>query len=108
MGLMRIEETKDGASNFLPQSHSSKTRAVLIILAALAIGEIYSIARITTVRQTLENQQALMRKQLDTELSTKIASLEDSNAQQLNALRTELDQTASRMGSTGQELNRAR
>jgi hypothetical protein len=105
---MNIEETKDGASNSLPQSYSFRTAAVLIILATLAIGEIYSIARITTVRQALENQQALMRKQLNTEFSGKIAGLEDSNAQQLNALRAELDQTASRMGSTGQELNHAR
>lgn len=79
-----------------------------MILAILAIGEIYSIARISTVRQALENQQALMRKELDTRFSSQLAALEDSNAQQLNALRTELDQTAGRMGSTGQELNHAR
>jgi hypothetical protein len=105
---MNVEETKDDAIKLLRQSYNSRITAALIILAILAIGEIYSIARINTVRHALENQQALMRKQLDTEFSSKIAGLEDSNAQQLNALRTDLDQTASRMGSTGQELNRAR
>jgi hypothetical protein len=105
---MNVEETKDDAIKLLRQSYNSRITAALIILAILAIGEMYSIARISTVRHALENQQALMRKQLDTEFSSKIAGLEDSNAQQLNALRTDLDQTASRMGSTGQELNRAR
>lgn len=105
---MTTEETKHNGSSFPRQSYSPKTRAVIIILAMLAIGEIYSITRISTVRQALESQQALMRKELDTQFSSKIAGLEESNAQQLNALRTELDQTASRMGSTGQELNRAR
>jgi len=105
---MTTEETKDNGSSFPRQSYSPKTRAVIIILAMLAIGEIYSITRISTVRQALESQQALMRKELDTQFSSKIAGLEESNAQQLTTLRTELDQTASRMGSTGQELNRAR
>jgi len=102
---MSIEETKDDAST---RKYSSGSAAVLMILAILAIGEIYSIARISTVRQALENQQVLMRKELDTQFSSKLAVLEDSNAKQLNALRTELDQAAGRMGSTGQELNRAR
>jgi hypothetical protein len=105
---MSTEETKDNGSSFPRQSYSPKTRAVIIILAMLAIGEIYSITRISTVRQALESQQALMRKELDTQFSSKIAGLEESNAQQLTTLRTELDQTASRMGSTGQELKRAR
>lgn len=105
---MAIDETQNDAISFPPQNHSSRSTAVLMILAILAIGEIYSIARISTVRQALENQQALMRKELDTRFSSQLAALEDSNAQQLNALRTELDQTAGRMGSTGQELNHAR
>ena len=105
---MSIEESKDDARGFPPPSHISRFTAVHMILAILAIGEIYSIARISTVRHKLEKQQALMRQELDTQFSSKLAGLEDSNLKQLNALRTELDQTAGRMGSTGQELNRAR
>ena len=105
---MSIEETKHDARGFPPPSHISRFTAVHMILAILAIGEIYSIARIGTVRHKLEKQQALMRQELDTQFSSKLAGLEDSNLKQLNALRTELDQTAGRMGSTGQELNRAR
>ena len=105
---MSTEETKHDAGGFPPQNRVSRFTTVLVILALLAIGEIYSIARISTVRQTLEKQQGLMRQELDTQFSSKLAGLEDSNLKQLNALRTELDQTAGRMGSTGQELNRAR
>lgn len=106
---MSIDEIQDNATSYPPpQNHSSRFTAVFVILALLAIGEIYSIARISSVRQALENQQALMRKELDGQFSSKLAALEDSNAQQLGVLRTELDQTAVRMGSTGQELNHAR
>ncbi len=106
---MSIDEIQDNATSYPPpQNHSSRFTAVFVILALLAIGEIYSIARISSVRQALENQQALMGKELDGQFSSKLAALEDSNAQQLGALRTELDQTAARMGSTGQQLNHAR
>jgi hypothetical protein len=106
---MTPEDTRDDASSFPAQKYGSKLPTVLVIvIAILAIGEIYSIARISTVRKALENQQALMRKELESQFSSKFAGLEESNAQQLDALKTELDQTASRMGSTGQELNRAR
>src|SRR5215472_5935548 len=105
---MSTEETKHDTGGFPPQNHISRFTTVLVILALLAIGEIYSIARISTVRQTLEKQQALMRQELDAQFSSKLAGLEDSNLKQLTALRAELDQTAGRMGSTGQELNRAR
>ena len=105
---MSTEETKHDAGGFPPQNRVSRFTTVLVILALLAIGEIYSIARISTVRQTLEKQQGLMRQELDAQFSRKLAGVEDSNLKQLTALRAELDQTAGRMGSTGQELNRAR
>jgi len=105
---MSTEETKHDAGGFPPQNRVSRFTTVLVILALLAIGEIYSIARVSTVRQTLEKQQGLMRQELDAQFSRKLAGVEDSNLKQLTALRAELDQTAGRMGSTGQELNRAR
>jgi len=105
---MSTEETKHDAGGFPPQNRVSRFTTVLVILALLAIGEIYSIARISTVRQMLEKQQGLMRQELDAQFSRKLAGVEDSNLKQLTALRAELDQTAGRMGSTGQELNRAR
>ena len=102
---MSTEEIKDDAST---QNGSSRSTVVFIFLAVLAIGEIYSIARLSTVRRALEDQQVLMRKELNTQFSSKLGVLEDSNAKQLNALQAELDETAGHMGSTGQELTHAR
>jgi hypothetical protein len=95
--MITEEETPRRASSSAAQEQTSKFSAIFVILALLAIGEIYSIARMGSVRQALEKQQALTRHELDARLSTKLA-----------ALRAELDQTAARMGSTGRELNHAR
>ena len=105
---MGIEEIQQDTSSSPSQNHSSKFAAIFVIGALLVVGELYSIVRIGTVRQGLEKEQALMRQELDGRFSSQLAALEDSNAQQLSALRTELDQTATRMGSTGQELSHAR
>ncbi len=105
---MDIEERQHEAANSTPQNYSSRFAAVFVILAMLAICQIYTIVRISTMRQALENRQTLMRQELEGRFSSKLAVLEDSNAQQLSALREELNQTATRMGSTGQELNHAR
>ncbi len=82
--------------------------AIVVVLALLAIGEIYGLTRISAVRDSLETQQAAMRKEIDGQLTGRLARLESANAQQLSALRADLDQTAERMGSTGKELNHAR
>jgi hypothetical protein len=105
---MGMEKIQQDTSSSPSQSYSSKFAAIFVIVALLVVGEIYSIVRIGTVRQGMDKQQALMRQELDGRFSSQLAALEDSNAQQLSALRTELDQTATRMGSTGQELNHAR
>jgi len=105
---MAIDDISSDRSHVPPQNHSSKFSVVFVLLAVLAVGEIYSIVRTNSARRALENQQVLMRKEMDDQFSSKLATLEDSNAQQLGALRAELDQTANRMGSTGKELNRAR
>jgi hypothetical protein len=46
--------------------------------------------------------------QFQDDLSRRLNALEQSNMQELSALKEELDATAQRMGSTGQELTRAR
>jgi len=87
----------------------------LLFLAAvlfLAIGQIYGLAKISSLRKSLEAQQAATRKELTAQfqddLSRRLNALEQSNMQELSALKEELDATAQRMGSTGQELTRAR
>lgn len=85
---------------------------IFVILAVLVIGEIYTLARISSVRTSLEAQQVATQRSLSTQLdqhfSNQIAALQNSNAQQLEALRRELGTASKRVGSTGKELRRAR
>lgn len=92
--------------------HTFKFVLIFVVLAALAIGEIFTLARISSVRTALEAQQAKLQQtlstQLDQEYSSKFAALEASNARQLEALRQQLETASKRSGSTGKELRRAR
>ena len=95
--------------------HTGKFFLIFLVLAALAVAEIYTLSqlsKISSLRDSLEAQQAQARKQLSAELqeqlSGRLAAVERSNAQRLNALKDELDAAAKRMGKTGGELRRAR
>jgi len=85
---------------------------IFVILAVLVIGEMYTIARINSVRTSLEAEQVATQRALSTQLdqrfSNQIAALQNSHAQQLESLQQELEAASKRMGSTGKELRRAR
>jgi hypothetical protein len=84
---------------------------IFVVLAALIAGEIYSIRKISTTRDSLEAQQAQTHKQLadiQDQLTSRLSAIENSNAQQFDALKNELDSSAKRLGATGGELKRAR
>jgi hypothetical protein len=89
-----------------------KFALVFVALAALAVGELYTLSRIGTIRETLEAQQTAMQKtlsaQVDQQLTTKITALETSNAQQFDTLRKDLAVASKRTGSSGRELRKAR
>jgi hypothetical protein len=93
-------------------SQTLKFVLVFVALAALAIGEVYTLSRIGTIRESLEAQQAAMQKtlsaQVDTQLNSRITALETSNAQQLEEVRKEIETASKRSGSAGKELRRAR
>ena len=96
-----------------PESNQTgKFIAIFVVLAGLAIGQIFTLSRMSTVRESLEAQQATMQKnlsaQIDTQFSTRMASLESSNAQQLEALHKEIDGASKRSGTAGRELRKAR
>ncbi len=88
--------------------HSGKFAIGFVILAALVIGEVYTLSQMTSLRGWLDTQQTKTRKQLEDEFSGKFDALERSNAQRLDALKTELDDAGKRMGKTGGEVRRAR
>jgi len=93
-------------------SQTGKFIAVFVVLAGLAIGQIFTLSRLSTVRQSLEAQQAAMQKnlsaQIDQQFSTRMATLESSNAQQLEALQKEIENASKRSGTAGRELRKAR
>jgi len=97
-----------------PEGSSSQGKFLIIfvVLAALIAGEIYSIRKINSTRESLEAQQAQTHKQLAAEfqdqLTSRLSAIENSNAQQFDALKNELDSSAKRLGATGGELKRAR
>jgi hypothetical protein len=91
---------------------NGKFLLIFLVLAVLAIGEIYTIHRINSTRGALEAQQAQTRTQLSAELQDQLAgrlsAIENTNAKQFEALKAELDSAAKRMGATGGEMKRAR
>ena len=90
-----------------PESSGSHGKFLLIFLAlaALVVGEIYTIHKINSMRDVLEAQQTQTRKQLRAEfqdqLTGRLSAIENTNAQQMDALKDELDAAAKRVGATG-------
>lgn len=83
---------------------------VFVVLGLLVLGEVYSFTKLGSIG-TVQTQQASLQKQVQDsrdQLASKLSSLEDANAQQLDALRSELDTTSKRMGSSGNALARAK
>jgi hypothetical protein len=109
---MAIDEVKSegspsqysgGSSN-----HTSIFMVIFLIMAGLLVGEVYSIKQTDSLRDATTAAQAKERADLEDQLSTKVAAVENSSAQALEAMKTELDHTADRMGSTGKQLGHAR
>jgi len=89
-----------------------KFAVIFVVLAGLAVGEFFAVNRTNTVRDQLTAQQNQLRDDLNGQLrdqvSNRLAAIEQQNAQELDAVKTELDGTAKRMGAQGGELKRAR
>ncbi|MGD1156785.1 MAG: hypothetical protein ABSA41_13245 [Terriglobia bacterium] len=84
---------------------------IFLVLAALAVGEIYTISRVSSLRDELVTQQNQLRKdltaQVQDQVSGRLTAMEQQTAQQLEAVKTELDKAAKRVGSQGGELHQA-
>jgi len=90
----------------------AKFLLIFVVLAALVAGEIYSFSKMNSTREALEAQQTQISKQLaaqfQDQLTSRLSAIENSNAQQFDALKDELDSAAKRLGATGGELKRSR
>jgi DNA repair exonuclease SbcCD ATPase subunit len=89
-------------------SHTQKFIALYVILAFLAVGEIYTLSQITSSRRALQSEVQKARQEMSAQLNERMVAMKEDNAQQLQGLEEELDQASKRLGSTGKELRRAR
>jgi hypothetical protein len=84
---------------------------IFLILAALAVGEIYTISRVSSLRNELVTQQNEFRKdlagQLQDQVSARLTTMEQQTTKQLEAVKTEINKAAKRVGSQGGELHKA-
>jgi hypothetical protein len=65
---------------------------VFVVLGLLVLGEIYTLAKLGTIG-SMQSEQANLRsqvQQMNQQVAAKLSSLQDANAQQLDALRAEL------------------
>jgi hypothetical protein len=85
---------------------------IAIVLTLLVIGEIVAFNKMSSLHSSMQVEDRQLHQQLAAQLtdefSGKITTLENASAQQLEALKSELDIASKRMGTTGKELGRAR
>jgi len=113
---MAIDEVPDDGRRGLgtpeARSYTGWFVAVAVVLALLVIGEIAAFNKINSLHSSIQAEDGQIHKQmvsqLTDEFSDKLSAFGKSNALQLDALKSELDAAAQRMGSTGRELSRAR
>jgi hypothetical protein len=95
-----------------PAGSGAKTILVAVALAALAVGELFTVSHMNSMRDQISKQQAQLRDdmtgQMREQVSNRLATIEQQNAEQLDAVKTELDDAAKRVGAQGGELRKAR
>ncbi len=103
--------------DFPPQSSSGskdnvKFVSIFLILAALVVGELFTVSRMNTLNQQLSQKQNQLREdltgQLRDQVSNRLSAIEQQNAQELDAVKSELDTASKRVGAQSSELKRAR
>jgi len=86
--------------------------SIFLILAALAVGEFFTVSRMSTLQEQMTARQNQMREELTgqvrDQVSRRLTAIEQQNAQELDAVKTELDAASKRVGAQGGELKRAR
>ena len=112
MAIDDVKQTKEEQvtnNNYpAPSSHTGIFAIIFLIMAALAAGEIYSINQTNKLHDSVAAAQQQTRADMEQQLSSKVAAVENSSAQALGEMKAELDHTAKSMGSTGKQLQHAR
>ena len=97
-------------------SSDGGARVILAVVAMavvlLAVGELFMVHRMNALRSEISTQQGQIRDdfngQLRNQVANRLSAMEQENAQQLEAVRTELDGASKRVGAQSGELRRAR
>ena len=96
------------------KTHGSSTLTWVVIIVGFVIFAVvagFTLDRVGTLQQQLTATQMQLRDvnaQLRDQVATRLSSIEQQNAQQLESVKAELDNAAKRVGAQGGELKRAR
>jgi hypothetical protein len=109
MAIDEVPEQQQALPMEPPYSgHTPTFLAVFVILAGLAVGEIYTLSKISSLRGSVDAQLTQTKKdlqaQLQEQLSGSISGLQRSNAQQMETMKTEVEAATKRLGSTSAQL----
>lgn len=92
--------------------HDTRFVAIFVILAVLAVGDVYMLSTISSTRASLEAQQAQLRTDLATQFtqqtSASLTSLQRSNEQQMDAMRAEIGAATKTVKSTNTQVRKAK
>lgn len=88
--------------------HKVSFIAIFVALALLAIGEIYALNTLGSVREAFKADQKATKNAITTQMNDRITALEQSNAQVLEAMKEQLEATSKSSGATKADLRRAR
>ena len=93
-------------------SSGVKSVVIILVLAVLAAGELFTVNRMNVLHDQLTAQQNQLRTdltgQMRDQVTNRLSAIQEQNAQQLEAVKTELDVAAKRVGAQSGELRRAR
>jgi chromosome segregation ATPase len=106
------EQEHTGPQAIGSSSHTGMFVAVFLLVAALLVGQVIAYNRINSLKSTVAANQEKLQKDMESrfqdELASRLTAIDRANAQQLEAIRQEMDGATRRMGSTGRELKHAR
>lgn len=92
-------------------SHTGMFVGIFALLAMLAAVQVYTVSKIGAMRNSMETQQAEFQKTLTTQLEQKAAAIveptNDATAQELEALRKDVEDAKKRSGAARSEFRKA-
>jgi len=99
----------------MPPADRSNTGALVaafLILAVLVIGQIYTLSKLSSLKEALQTQDNQTHQKIlsliNDEVGSKISAMENANAQELDALRAQISQASKGTGTSKRETARWR